>query len=151
MKQRCSEGFIFKEEDNVRTPIHWNDEDHAGFTSASPWIKVNPNYKTINVQAAEIDLESPIHFFRTLTAYRKANLVLAYGNFKDLYPNDPHLYVFTRIMKDESIIACYNFSNYDIDLPSDLDLGAYEMDISNLNSSKISQLMPWEGRVYKKR
>lgn len=57
--------------DNVRTPFHWNDRAHAGFSTGNPWLPVNPNYETIHVAAQMEDSESILSFYRSLIALRK--------------------------------------------------------------------------------
>ena len=58
--------------DNARTPVQWNDGANAGFTTGKPWLKVNPNYKQINVQAQVNDEDSVLAFYKKLTRLRKS-------------------------------------------------------------------------------
>ena len=57
--------------DNARTPIQWNSEKNAGFTKGTPWLMVNPNYTSINVEAQEKDPDSVLSFYKELIALRK--------------------------------------------------------------------------------
>lgn len=57
--------------DNARTPMQWSDAAHAGFTTGTPWLRVNPNYSTINVAAEQKDPDSVFHFYKKLIALRK--------------------------------------------------------------------------------
>lgn len=82
--------------DNSRTPMQWNDSSQAGFTAGEPWIKVNPNYKKINVEAALKDQGSVYYFYKKLIELRKQNEVMVYGDYRDLLPDDEHIYVYTR-------------------------------------------------------
>ena len=65
--------------DNGRTPFQWDNSNNAGFTAGTPWIKVNPNYKTVNVAGEEKDSMSCLNYFRKLIKLRKENLVFVYG------------------------------------------------------------------------
>ena len=58
--------------DNARTPVQWDDGANAGFTTGKPWLKVNPNYKQINVQAQVNDEDSVLAFYKKLTRLRKS-------------------------------------------------------------------------------
>ena len=58
--------------DNARTPVQWSDSDNAGFTTGTPWLKVNSNYKDINVQNQENDPDSVLNYYRKLVATRKS-------------------------------------------------------------------------------
>jgi len=72
--------------DNARTPMQWDASAQAGFTKGRPWIPVNKNYPSINVEAAEKDSGSILHYYRKMIAFRKAHPTLVYGNFEDVLP-----------------------------------------------------------------
>ena len=57
--------------DNARTPMHWDDSENAGFTTGEPWLKVNPNYKRINLASQKDDPNSVYNFYRQLVQLRK--------------------------------------------------------------------------------
>ena len=133
--------------DNVRTPMHWSSEEHAGFTNGEPWIKVNPNYKRINVEQAEKEREGVLPFFRSMTAFRKEHRCLIYGSYQDLYPDHPSLYIFERVYQENRMICCFNFSDTEVALPADLDLVPYKLLKSNVDS-ETQNLQAWEGRIY---
>ena len=82
--------------DNSRTPFQWNDSVNAGFTTGTPWLKVNPNYKTINVAAEENDSNSCQNYFRKIVKLRKDNLVLVYGKYTLHDAVNPQVYAYTR-------------------------------------------------------
>lgn len=67
--------------DNGRTPFQWDNSENAGFSTGTPWLKVNPNHKTINVAAQENDPNSILNYFRKMVALRKNDLTLIYGQF----------------------------------------------------------------------
>lgn len=77
--------------DNARTPMQWSDKDNAGFTVGTPWLKVNPNYRDINVEAQEADENSVLHYYRKLTALRKSpeyKETFVYGHFEPAFASN---------------------------------------------------------------
>ncbi|CAM4405657.1 alpha-glucosidase [Paenibacillus tarimensis] len=84
--------------DNSRTPMQWSAAAQAGFTEGDPWIQVNPNYRSINVEQALADPDSVYYYYRDLIELRKRHSVMVYGEFEDISGDDPHLYVYYRIL-----------------------------------------------------
>ena len=82
--------------DNARTPVQWDASRHAGFTTGSPWIAVNPNANHINAAAQVDDPDSVYSFYRKVIALRHAEPVVSHGDFTMLLPRDEHVYAFTR-------------------------------------------------------
>ena len=80
--------------DSARTPVQWSDAPNAGFTSAAaPWLPVNPNYPSINVEAEEKDPQSLLHFYRRAIRLRKALPAVRYGRYREFYRLSDRLYV----------------------------------------------------------
>lgn len=96
--------------DNARTPVQWDSSEHAGFTTGTPWIKVNPNFNEINAAAQEDDSHSPLNYFRKMAALRSGNLTLIYGAYELLLAEDENLYVFKRTLDNETLLVALNFS-----------------------------------------
>ena len=96
--------------DNARTPFQWDPTVNAGFTTGHPWLKVNPNYKTVNVAAEEKDPHSPLNYFRKMARLRKSDLTLVYGKYTLLDKGNPQVYSYTREWKGEKIGVLLNFS-----------------------------------------
>ncbi|WP_256013068.1 glycoside hydrolase family 13 protein [Desertivirga xinjiangensis] len=96
--------------DNSRTPFQWDATENAGFSTGTPWLKVNPNYTTVNVAAQEEDPQSPLNFFRNLIQLRKKELALVYGRYVLLDRDNPHVYSYIRHWEDTTIIVMLNFS-----------------------------------------
>src|SRR5690606_28724553 len=97
--------------DNSRTPMQWNQEHQAGFTTANKtWLKVNPNYPNINVAEQLKDQDSILNFYKKLIRIRKENEVFVYGMYELLEPNHPHLFVYTRTLDGEKAIVINNFA-----------------------------------------
>lgn len=90
-----------KARDNARTPMQWNAEKNAGFTEGTPWYRVNPNYKEINVEQALADPESVFYHYQKLIQLRKEHEVMVYGTYQLLFPEDEDLYIYTRTLEEE--------------------------------------------------
>lgn len=97
--------------DNARTPIQWNDRENAGFTTGKPWLKINPNYTSVNVAAQEDDPDSELNYFRKMVKLRKDNLTLVYGHYELLEPEHTQLYAYTRTLDDDKLLVLLNFSD----------------------------------------
>ncbi|MGZ3928938.1 MAG: glycoside hydrolase family 13 protein, partial [Mucilaginibacter sp.] len=100
----------FECRDNGRTPFQWNSSANAGFSTGTPWIKVNPNYTTINAAAQEHDPYSCLNYFRQLTKLRKENPALVYGKYTLLDKDNPDVYAYTREWNGKKILVLLNFT-----------------------------------------
>lgn len=96
--------------DNARTPMQWTKEKNAGFTQATPWLPVNPNYVTINAQAALEDPDSVFYYYQKLIALRKAYPVFRDGDFRLLCPEDTKIFAYTRSTGSQQMLVVCNFS-----------------------------------------
>ena len=94
-----------KSRDNARTPMHWDDTTHAGFSSGIPWLPVNPNYVTINAAAAVADPGSVFHHFRALIKLRHDEPIVVEGAFDLLLPDDQQIWAFTRTLEGQSLLV----------------------------------------------
>ena len=119
-KEWCESGRVSHEEfwpclklisrDNARTPVQWDDTENAGFTTGTPWITVNPNYKEINAAVELKDPSSVFHYYQKLIALRKQCPIIVYGKYELLLPEDENLFVYTRELDDEKLLVVCNFS-----------------------------------------
>ncbi len=100
-----------KGRDNARTPMQWDTSQNAGFSEAQPWIGVNPNYLTINVEAAKQDPNSILQYYRKLLKIRKGNPIVLEGKYEEYYRESETIYVYARILKTEAIVVIANFTN----------------------------------------
>ncbi|MEM8567735.1 MAG: alpha-glucosidase [Bacteroidota bacterium] len=105
--------------DNGRTPIQWNNLKNGGFSDGDPWIKVNPNYRSVNVHAQESDPDSVLNHFRKVVQLRKSNEVLVYGDYELLEPDHPQLYAYYRELDDTKLLVLLNFSDQEIQYVSE--------------------------------
>ena len=101
----------YSSRENGRTPMQWGGTANAGFTTETPWKRVNENYKEINVALQDQDPNSILNHFRKMTQVRKANPVLVYGDYKVLQKEHPSIYAYTRTLGDEKVLVLLNFSS----------------------------------------
>ncbi|MEG1181211.1 MAG: alpha-glucosidase [Oscillospiraceae bacterium] len=94
--------------DNARTPMQWNSTDSGGFTTGEPWLRVNSNYRRINVAAQKGDPDSVLNFYRELLSLRKARKVLRLGDFNAVQTSE--VFVYDRVLKTETLTIALNFS-----------------------------------------
>lgn len=100
----------YKSRDNARTPFQWNDEEHAGFTTGTPWIMVNPNYKEINAKEQMARQDSVFHYFQKLIRLRKEQEIIVYGTYDLLLPESKEIYAYTRTLGDKKLLVICNFT-----------------------------------------
>ena len=113
-------GFVhFNSRDNARTPMQWTAERHAGFTSGTPWLPVNENYRTLNAAAEEKDTDSVLHFYRELAKLRETIPALLDGVYEELLEENEQIYAFSRTLGKTRIKTAVNFSTKDAALPAD--------------------------------
>lgn len=141
-----------KGRDNARTPMQWNTEASAGFTTGTPWIGVNPNYTEINAEAAVADPESIFHYYRKLIALRKQNPVMVYGDYELIMQDHEQIYAYTRTLNQEKWLIVLNFTGEPVmlDLPDGLHTEGSRMIITNYSEDgmNVGELRPYEARVY---
>lgn len=142
--------------DNSRTPMQWNDTAEAGFTSGTPWIGVNENYRYINAETEERDENSVLAHYRKLAALRKKYDVISCGNIEPLAKEHPQIFAYRRKWKDETLLVISNFYGQDAVWEDCPDLEGYECILENYpeycqEKGKKMLLRPYESMVlYKK-
>lgn len=146
----------YKSRDNARTPFQWNDEENAGFTTGTPWIMVNPNYKEINAREQMVRADSVFNYYKKLIRLRRENEIIVYGSYDLLLPDDPELYVYTRTLGDEKLLVICNFygNTREFELPEGWDPDRMERMIGNYEKRDIAgtmELRPYEAVVFRKR
>jgi oligo-1,6-glucosidase len=98
--------------DNGRTPFQWNNSPHAGFTTGTPWLKVNTDYIEYNAEAQGKDPKSILNYFRKMIKIRKAHPLLIYGQYHLLDKEHKQVYAYTRTLEDEKFLTLLNFSTH---------------------------------------
>ena len=139
----------FESRDNGRTPFQWNSSTNAGFTTGTPWIKVNPNYKTLNAAAQEKDPNSPLNYFKKMVALRKQNLVLVYGKYTLLDKSNPNVYAYTREMAGKKMLVLLNFKSKPATANTGINFTNAAVLAGNYpHPSATGSLQPYEAVVY---
>ena len=141
--------------DNGRTPVQWSAEKNAGFTTADkPWFEVNPNYPEINVEAAEADPNSILHYYRKLLKFRKENEIVRYGDFR-LMKTERKLFAYIRRYEGQKMLVVCSFAEEELNfrLPqSEFDIEKAELVLSNYDFNQVVHngffTRPYETRVY---
>ncbi|OMP68393.1 glycoside hydrolase family 13 protein [Domibacillus epiphyticus] len=142
--------------DNSRTPMHWSAGENGGFTTGTPWIKVNENYKNINVESQLLDENSILHFYKKMIQMKKKNDVFTYGTYQLLLEEDTRVYAYTRTLNEEKAIVIANLTDRPVPVRKmegitfhykHLMLNNYPVPEENPPGGLI--LSPYETRVYK--
>jgi oligo-1,6-glucosidase len=138
--------------DNGRTPFQWDNSKNAGFSNATPWLKVNPNYKKVNVAAEEKDPNSILNYFRKMVNLRKALPELVYGKYQLLDKENKNVYAYTRTLDKKKVLVVLNFSKTTITFDMPKNIGAAgQVLINNLNEitlkEKAIKLLPYQAVV----
>lgn len=103
--------------DNARTPMQWSDTENAGFTTGTPWLKVNEKYHAINVADQEKDPDSVLQYYRKLIALRKSEAyreLFTYGEFTQVYGKMDHIMAYTRTLDEKKVLVAANFGETEV-------------------------------------
>lgn len=137
--------------DNARTPMQWDASENGGFTSGTPWLQVNKNYKTINATAQVNDPDSVFAYYKKLIALRHTNEVMVNGVYDVLIPDHPQIYAYTRTLGDKQLLVLCNDSEKEVGVPAEIEekiAGAQGILIQNYKDVKAGVLRPYEAVVY---
>ena len=137
--------------DNARTPMQWDASENGGFTSGTPWLQVNKNYKTINADAQVNDPDSVFAYYKKLIALRHTNEVMVNGVYDVLIPDHPQIYAYTRTLGDKKLLVLCNDSDTNVAIPAELQEkihAAKNILIQNYKDTDESTLRPYEAVVY---
>ena len=137
--------------DNARTPMQWDASENGGFTSGTPWLQVNKNYKTINAAAQVNDPDSVFAYYKKLIALRHTNEVMVNGVYDVLIPDHPQIYAYTRTLGDKQLLVLCNDSDTNVAIPAELQEkihAAKNILIQNYKDTDESTLRPYEAVVY---
>ncbi|MFB6466310.1 alpha-glucosidase [Cytobacillus sp. Hz8] len=141
--------------DNSRTPMQWSDAPNAGFTESIPWMKVNPNYKEINVYKQISEEDSILSFYKKMIRLKKENDIFTYGRYDLLLEKNKQIYAYTRTLGEEQVLIITNLTKREA-LFTEVDL-MLEIDHLLLNNYPVDyheplqsfSLRPFEARVYR--
>ena len=143
----------YKGRDNARTPMQWDDSAYAGFSTANPWIMVNPNYTKINAKDQVNREDSVFKYYQKLIKLRHESELIVYGTYDLILDDDKDIYAYIRTLGDEKLIVYCNFSENtrEVELPEEFTNG--KVLISNYIDAKVNQkitLRPYEAIVIQK-
>lgn len=154
----CKSGIVSHEEfwpcitrlsrDNARTPMQWDDSSQGGFTTGTPWMPVNPNYREINARAALEDPDSVFYFYQKLIALRKSCPVIVHGGYRLLLPDSEELFVYERRLGDERLLTACNFTDRDVEFVMPKEFEGGKCLIANYKEpGEAGRLRPYEAVV----
>ena len=142
--------------DNARTPMQWMNKENGGFTTGTPWIKLNSNYQRINVSEQIQNPFSIYHYYRKLIQLRKKYPVLVYGNYDLILAESDQMYAYTRTLENEKFMIMTNLFNLNAicSFPQELKKNDMTLMISNYEVNQNEDLerltfRPFEARVYR--
>lgn len=143
----------YKGRDNARTPMQWDDSAYAGFSTATPWIMVNPNYTKINARDQINREDSVFKYYQKLIKLRHESELIVYGTYDLILDDDKDIYAYIRTLGDEKLIVYCNFSKNtrEVELPEEFTNG--KVLISNYSDVKVNPkitLRPYEAIVIQK-
>ena len=136
--------------DNARTPMQWDDSENAGFTTGTPWIRVNPNYLEINAKQQVGNPDSVFSYYKELIRLRHENEVIVYGDYELLEPDNEELFIYTRTLGNEKLMVLCNFTDHDVAIPAAVMAQIPEdapIMISNYVGNMPAVLRPYEAVV----
>lgn len=128
--------------DNARTPMQWDDTDAAGFSTGTPWLKVNENYHTINVKREEADTDSVLWYYRKLIALRKSEdyrELFTYGTFAPAYTGAEHVMAYYRVLEHKRVLVAANFGKEPVTL--DWEFAPEQVLLSNKNRENPQEML----------
>lgn len=152
-KTEAFDPILRKGRDNARTPMQWDNSENAGFTNGTPWQKVNPNYKEINVASSVSDNDSIFSFYKKLIGMRKEHLIMVYGNYIPILEEHQSVIAYLREFEDEMWLILANFYGIDTDVVLPKELGLKQRILTNIykdldiKDSRI-HLSPYEANVF---
>lgn len=132
--------------DNARTPMQWSGAENAGFTTGTPWLKVNPNYKTINADNQLSDPDSVFSYYQRLIRLRKGHPVFREGTFRLVLADHEDIFAYTRTTAAAQLLVVCNFRGADIEDP--LAIGEIPVLCNYPDQPLLGRLRPYEARIY---
>ena len=143
----------YKGRDNARTPMQWDDSAYAGFSTANPWIMVNPNYTKINAKDQVNREDSVFKYYQKLIKLRHESELIVYGTYDLILDDDKDIYAYIRTLGDKKLIVYCNFSENtrEVELPEEFTNA--KVLISNYIDAKVNHkitLRPYEAIVIQK-
>lgn len=139
--------------DHSRTPMQWTSDIKAGFTEGTPWMKINQNTKTINVESEMADPDSVLNFYKKMIAFRKSEPTFIEGNYDWFLQSDPDVYAYLRTDDKKQFLVIVNFSKQKktVTLPKELMNDKWQVKLTNTTEKNLTEqfeMEPYDGFVY---
>ena len=139
-----------KGRDNARTPMQWSEEKNAGFTTGTPWLKVNENYSMINAEEQEINSDSVLNYYRKLIALRKKYKVFRSGRYEEALHEHPQIFAYSRTDGEQRLLVVCNFygEKVKLELPEEYKRGGTQLIGNYCVPGTEGELRPYEAKMY---
>lgn len=137
-----------KGRDNARTPMQWDASANAGFTTGTPWLKLNTNYTEINAQSALADTDSVFYYYQKLIEYRHTLPIVTTGDYQLLDADDAEVFAYRRVGDDDQLLVICNFTEQELERDYQVPADAENL-ISNYPDDAGNTLRPYEAKVYR--
>lgn len=138
--------------DNARTPMQWDDSKNAGFTTGTPWLKVNSNYPEVNAKAQVNDPDSVFSYYKKLIRLRHENEIIVYGDYELLEAESEETFIYKRTYENEHLMVLCNFTDHEVSVTDavmeQIPDGAEKL-ITNYADDMGQTLRPYEAKVYR--
>ena len=139
--------------DNSRTPMQWNSKEKAGFTTGKPWLKINSNYKQINVEDQLNNPSSILNYYKAMIRLKKQYDLFTYGSYDLLMEEDPQIYAYTRTLGEKQALVMTNLTAQEAVFKGNKSLNNQALALSNRETEEHKNiqsvtLRPYEARVY---
>lgn len=140
--------------DSARTPVQWSDEENAGFSKATPWFTVNPNYREINVRTQQDDPTSLLNFYRKALTLRKQTPAAIDGRYREFCSNNRRFYAYARVCDSSRLLVVCSLSEKPARFrtPKGWDLAGMSPALCSYPDAPLRKdgfdLRPYEARVY---
>jgi len=137
--------------DNSRTPMQWDSSVNGGFSEAEPWMKVNRNYREINVEAQMKDDDSILNFYRRMIELKKNDDILTYGSFRLIFEEKRSIFAYERFDRkgNHKYIICCNLSDRNQKLKAEHLLADADVMLHNYKEFQGDVLRPYEAFMVK--
>jgi oligo-1,6-glucosidase len=137
--------------DHSRVPMQWDASKHGGFSTGTPWMRVNDDYPICNAKQQQLDNKSVLAFWRRMLALRKQHQDLfVYGNFDVVDEKDENVFCFTKEWKGKKALVVLNFTGVEQRFGVDDVVSAKQTTLLSTTVDEVKEtlLAPYEGRVY---
>ncbi|MBO5867479.1 MAG: alpha-glucosidase C-terminal domain-containing protein, partial [Oscillospiraceae bacterium] len=141
--------------DNARTPYQWDGSENAGFTTGTPWLKLNPQYTEINLEADRKSADSIFAFYQTLIRMRKEQPAIVDGDLRFLLDEHQQILMYLRCCEKQTMLVVTNYSGEEAvwEMPEELKGKRWNRILTNVpeNAPAVDTgrvLQPWEAEIY---